>query len=51
MFTSVDKFLVAFLVPLIVYGLGWAGVDVTPDWQAGLVVVLSPAVVWLWPNK
>ena len=50
MFTSIDKLLTAVIVPAIVFGLGFLGFDLSPEWQAGLVTVVTPFLVWLVPN-
>ena len=53
MFTSMDK-AIAALIMAIIYLLNnylATSIDVMPETVQNIVVVLSPLIVWLTPNK
>ena len=54
MFTSVDKAIVAFVMAVVMFAQN-AGIVLpdflTHDWIVGLVALITPALVYFWPNK
>lgn len=44
------KLLSAVIVPAWVFGLEQAGVDLPPDWADGILLVVTPLLVWAVPN-
>ena len=42
--------LLASLLPLVVFGLAAVGVELPGDWVGNAILVLTPFLVWLFPN-
>lgn len=45
------KLLSAVIVPILVFGLEAAGVDLPPDWDVGFIAIVTPILVWAVPNE
>lgn len=53
MFTTIDKALVALIMGLLSIGNLWFGFDlgITPDALTSVIALLTPVLVWFFPNK
>ncbi|MCH7605117.1 hypothetical protein IID24_03995 [Patescibacteria group bacterium] len=45
------KLLSAVIVPALVFGLEAAGVELPPNWADGVILVVTPLLVWAIPNE
>lgn len=51
MYTKLDKAIVAFVMGIIgVIGVIWHPLNIAPETVATFVGVLTPVLVWIWPN-
>ena len=45
------KLLSAVIVPALVFGLEAVGIELPPGWAEGVVMVVTPLIVWAVPNE
>lgn len=51
MFTSLDKAIVALIMAIIgIVGVVWKPINVSPEVVTTIVGVLTPLLVYIWPN-